>query len=849
MVAPFHRVSPRRPTRRKVAVLAWDVGHNPLGRAYILADLLSRRFDVEIWGAQFERYGSRMWAPLRDSRIPIHSFDGHAFPAHLRRMEEVAGRIDADAIWVSKPRLPSFALGILAKEARNRPLVLDVDDHELAFFGEQDGLGLDELERQKGGLELSLPFERAWTRACDRFIREADELTVSNVALQERYGGIVVPHARNERIFDPQRYQRTETRRRLGVSETDRLLLFGGTPRAHKGIVDVLRAVDRLGDERYKVALFGTRELEGMRPQIGHLERWVLRLPYQRFVDQLAPVVGAADLACVLQDGGHPVSRYQSPAKVFDALAMGVPCLVTPVPPLQPLIEAGVLNVFDGDPPLHERIAQIFEHHDEALDRARLGRAIFLDEYSYAAVGSRIGPVFEQLLDSCPDLSPTLRALVDVPRRLYPDDPSSRIGMTPKRVPGLRRGELSPGEQYDLVVFWKQNDTSIYGRRQDMFLKYLERSGRFRRIVHFDRPMALEALVVLAWRARRGRADERNLVLRQTLGRLLGRRNRGRIRHHTFVYAGRRTGRLRLPERTQYGAYVASVLERNGFGNRPTVFWVYPSNDDFPAIADAMEPDVIVADVVDDSRSWHAEGSREHDRIDRNYEEVLARSDVVLANCAPVAERMQRYAPQVEVVPNGCEPPGEAARGPRPKELRALKGPIIGYVGNLSSRLDTALLDEIVRARPDWHFVFVGSAHLDRSIVELDKEPNVHFVGVRPYAEMQRFLQHFDVALIPHLDDEMTRSMNPLKAFVYCSAGIPVVSTPIANIEELADLITVAHGPQAFLEAIEDALLVGRQIPDPEMLRRHSWERRVAAVIGLIDDARAEHAPRDEPVP
>jgi len=262
-----------------------------------------------------------------------------------------------------------------------------------------------------------------------------------------------------------------------------------------------------------------------------------------------------------------------------------------------------------------------------------------------------------------------------------------------------------------------------------------------------------------------------------------------------------------------------------------------------------MEPDVIVADVVDDSRSWHAEGSREHDRIDRNYEEVLARSDVVLANCTPVADRMQRYAPQVEVVPNGCEPPGEAARGPRPKELRALKGPIIGYVGNLSSRLDTALLDEIVRARPDWHFVFVGSAHLDRSIVELDKEPNVHFVGVRPYAEMQRFLQHFDVALIPHLDDEMTRSMNPLKAFVYCSAGIPVVSTPIANIEELADLITVAHGPQAFLEAIEDALLVGRQIPDPEMLRRHSWERRVAAVIGLIDDARAEHAPRDEPVP
>ena len=35
---------------------------------------------------------------------------------------------------------------------------------------------------------------------------------------------------------------------------------------------------------------------------------------------------------------------------------------------------------------------------------------------------------------------------------------------------------------------------------------------------------------------------------------------------------------------------------------------------------------------------------------------------------------------------------------------------------------------------------------------------------------------HFDVALIPHVDNEMTRAMNPLKAFVYCAAGTPVVS-------------------------------------------------------------------------
>src|SRR5262245_31057309 len=124
----------------RVAVLAWDVGHNPLGRAYVLAGVLSRRFAVEIWGARFEQYGSGVWPPLRASAIPLHTFEGAPFPRHLDTMERIAREIDADAIYVSKPRLPSYLLGVLAKQAANRPLVLDVDDDELAFFGDQAGL-------------------------------------------------------------------------------------------------------------------------------------------------------------------------------------------------------------------------------------------------------------------------------------------------------------------------------------------------------------------------------------------------------------------------------------------------------------------------------------------------------------------------------------------------------------------------------------------------------------------------------------------------------------------------------------------------------------------------------------
>ena len=110
-------------------------------------------------------------------------------------------------------------------------------------------------------------------------------------------------------------------------------------------------------------------------------------------------------------------------------------------------------------------------------------------------------------------------------------------------------------------------------------------------------------------------------------------------------------------------------------------------------------------------------------------------------------------------------------------------------------------------------------------------------MGVKPYEEAKRFIRYFDVALIPHLDNEMTRSMNPLKAFVYCAEGVPVVSTPIANMYELGDLITVAKGVDGFIDAIEDALAAERQELDVDALAPHTWERRVEQVIRLIDEA------------
>jgi hypothetical protein len=384
--------------------------------------------------------------------------------------------------------------------------------------------------------------------------------------------------------------------------------------------------------------------------------------------------------------------------------------------------------------------------------------------------------------------------------------------LDPPRRPHNRRTRGRPGGPYDVVMFWKQNDTGLYGRRPDMFVKYLERCGRVDRIVHFDRPITPEQLYA-NYRQSAASTDQSRMVVQQTVQRVLRRGSSGRSHHYTYLYGGAVTGRIGLGSRAQYVDYVAATLRRHGFGARPTILWGYPVNDDLPRLIDALDPDLVLTDVVDDHRTFPDVSRSRHAAYERNYREVLSRSDVVLANCAPVAHAMADFGVTAHVVPNGLEL-RNGDRAPRAKELAGLHGPIIGYVGNLSHRLDAPLLEAVVDARPHWQFVFVGSAHLDKSILRLEGRPNTHFVGVKPFHEAFGFIDHFDVALIPHVDNEMTRAMNPLKAYVYCSSGVPVVATPVANLGDLEGLVTIARNADEFIVAIEAALRTGRADPD-----------------------------------
>ena len=408
-------------------------------------------------------------------------------------------------------------------------------------------------------------------------------------------------------------------------------------------------------------------------------------------------------------------------------------------------------------------------------------------------------------------------------------------------------GRPGAGDVIDIVFFWKQNDSGIYGRRSDMMVKYLSRSPRVNRIIHFDAPLDFRQLHRHNSRAGEP-TDHGRLVVDNTMRRASPDRRRGTVKDHVFLYRRRwiadRPRRRRLvrarslPLRERYVDYVSEVLEGYGAGERTTIFWACPINYDFPDLARRLAPDLVVVDVIDDNREFWAPDAAERPRATQNYREVLGVGDLVMANCRPLQERMSEYADEVHLVPNAAEPPADASELERPPELRDLAGPVIGYVGNLSARIDIDLLEHLALARPDWQLVLLGSTHESRDVLRLDEHQNVHFLGVRPYAEARRFIAAFDVAVVPHLVTALTHSMNPLKVFVYASLGVPIVSTPVANLDELRPLLRVASTPSEFVASVEQALEdpPGLTPAGRRLIEQHTWPRRVDQVLELVDE-------------
>jgi glycosyltransferase involved in cell wall biosynthesis len=811
-----------------VAIIAWDVGHNPLGRAYMLASALERHFRVILLGPSFSKYGTQVWGPLRHADLTTISVPGTRFPPFADTLERLAPRIAADVIIACKPRLPSVQLGLLMKSFINRPLIIDIDDFELSFFDTRSPLSLDELSASADAEDLRTPYGENWTRFTESLVPLADAVTVSNDVLREKFGGTLVPHARDEKRFDPRLFDRAAERRRLGIGEDQRVIFFVGTPRNHKGVLEVLSSLREIDNPDYRMVVVGTppdsRFERALRSEGGSA---LTLLPSQSFEKLPATVIGA-DLVCVLQDPKSAISKTQLPAKIVDALALGVPILASRVPPLDPLIQAGAAEAVEPKD-LTSAIDRALETSHQRRRVQLENRDLFLSTYSYSAI--------------CRTLVPLITESLRRPKKL----PIDALGFTrmqrPRQSPSRpekRTPHVDIDGALDVVLFWKQNDTGLYGRRHDMLIKYLEQSDNGRRIAVFDHPISFE---LLQERARSESSSQWRDVYRETMARRWGLRDSAKVSYDCFVYSSTKNihklQRWRWHRAKEYRWFLERRLSELDIDPSAAVFWFYPRNFQIPEIRSWFSPRATVVDVVDDHRTWPDLSEDQRNRLTSSYRDALAVADLALANCQPVKRSMREFHDDIKLVPNGCEieTPPDLSSDSRFAAFRAIEGPKIGYVGNLEDKIDVKLLEYLASQRPGWQIVLIGSTHMNPEIMKLDDFPNVRFQGIVTYPAVRAWIQELDVAIVPHRDTAQTRSMNPLKVLVYCSVGVPVVSTKIRNLGDFERFVYVADTQEDFLAKVDHAVGTG-QLRNHDVLdaclEENSWESRVDNILSCL---------------
>ena len=370
----------------KVSVLCFDVSDNAMGRAWLLARLLEPIGAVEIIGP---RFGPTVWEPVADESIPVRSIPGGRLPGFAARLPALVRLADGDLIYASKPRLTSAGVGYLVRLGRRRPLLLDIDDWETGFFLRGGLWGV--IGR---ALNISNPRGLTWTWLMERLRGVADGVTVASRYLEQRFGGVLIPHVRDTDRWAPGRAEPGPARERLGVDK-ERVVMFLGTPRGYKGVEDLADAVGRLARPDVALALVGTepasdsgRALSARHPGI----RLVGRVP----IAQVPGFLSAADVVVVPQRDSSD-TRGQVPAKLFDAMALGRPIVSTRVSMIPEVLEGCGALVAPGDVAgLASAIGRLLDRPDEARALGAAARRRAVDRYSFEAARRVLFPLVER---------------------------------------------------------------------------------------------------------------------------------------------------------------------------------------------------------------------------------------------------------------------------------------------------------------------------------------------------------------------------------------------------------------------------------------------------------------------
>ena len=668
--------------RERVLIVTWSLAHNAAGRAATIAEMLHLQYDTTVVGPLFPQFGNSVWRPIQDLAIKLVTFPAHDASDILKFASFFRDEPVFDFIFVVKPRAPSILLGRLAAERSKCPIIIDIDEDELSF-----GLSADEpvAFSPVDLISTNSPiYGRIWTQASLHEIEAADAVTVSNVVLQRRYGGIMVRHARDEVLFDPSRFDQTAVRAQFGVAADDIVVLFLGTPREHKGLSTIADAIKELDDPRLKLYIVGMDEYS--KASVPDYP-FVSKVEWQP-MSRVPEILSIADAVCAYQDPASATSETQIPAKITDALAMGVPVITSAVAPLEDLALMGGLFSAADSSELCTLLRSVMGSPRPPLPHLR---GIFLSEFSFAVNRQRIS-VAMSVARARHAVTPQafgdalLTSVVENRKQDALPEVSSSADARVMRAP------LS-GSPARLVVAIESSGDAWSSYRLQQFLKASAEAQGIAVSSGLLPPMTKADLEVFGAAVEEFFPDSGFATFRT--------KRAGACRLYSFLHRGRSRSRSfylghRLAPRLDYVRSLQKVRQR--WEKEPIVLYADAMDALLPELVAGLSPDFVVCDVSQDVAL-----SRQQFDLDKIRSAALL-SHLVVCRCLQTQRALLHNGIECVHVADGEFMHGELQRRrarPRKKPILSVIVPYLspsvdGWLSSLSMLDDVFALSIIV---------------------------------------------------------------------------------------------------------------------------------------------------------
>ena len=277
-------------------------------------------------------------------------------------------------------------------------------------------------------------------------------------------------------------------------------------------------------------------------------------------------------------------------------------------------------------------------------------------------------------------------------------------------------------------------------------------------------------------------------------------------------------------------------------GRGPLQIWSF--TPDISYLLEKFDPEKVVYYCVDDHASF---SGYDAEQVLGEEADLCRRADLVVTTSMTLQEAKKHLNPETMLVPHGVEY-DHFARAlsddlPVPPDVAGIPHPRLGFFGLIRDWVDLDLLADAARSRADWHFVLLGDSTVD--LEPYRALPNMHFLGRKPYQDLPSYCRQFDVGLIPFVVNDLTEAVNPIKLREYLAAGLPVVSSPMPEVQLYEHLIHIADSADRFIEAVESSLTDtdDQRQERTRAMARETWPQKVAAICERLTATRPAAEP------